>query len=150
MLLTVINSTLATFPNSANSKSGYFCLPHFAISGPEYRYRIHNDSINRALTILTYIAPENSSGTDLYRTIETDSFVNQIPWKQNRTFVLTPSDSSWHSWNNPFNVSRVTVDFTCHKIESLYEVLNQREDDKDLLNEWFFEEMNNGNLIINI
>ena len=149
--LTSINTTLKTFPNSAKSALGYFCLPHFAISGPEYSYRIHNDSMHRALTILTYVAPENSQGTDLYKTIDSDSFVNQVTWKQNRTFILTPSNSSWHSWNNASNVSRVTVDFTCHKLESLHEVLNHmRESDKDDLSEWFFKEMNNGNLIINI
>lgn len=151
MLLTAIDSTLATFPNSNKSTMGYFCLPHFAISGSQYGYKIHNDSMHRALTVLTYVAPSASIGTNIYKTKEQDSFVNQVAWKQNRTFVLTPSDSSWHSWHNTSNVSRVTVDFTCHKLESLHEVLaHMRENDKDELTEWFFKEMNNGNLIINI
>ena len=82
MLLTSVDATLRTFPNSKKSTLGYFCLPHFAISGPQYSYRVHNDSMHRALTILTYVTPKDSFGTNIYETISVSYTHLTLPTKR--------------------------------------------------------------------
>jgi hypothetical protein len=151
ILLANVSSLLDGFPDSKKSSLGYFCLPHFGVSGPDYTEPVHTDSHTRALTVVTYILPEHNIGTDLYRTQDITSFVKTVEWKQNRTLMFTPSNSSWHTWHNTADISRITIDFTCHRLENLNKVLdNMRKQDKDNLIEWFLKEMTNGNLMTNV
>jgi hypothetical protein len=79
--------------------------------------RIHRDADWKQMTTIVYVSKE-STGTLLYKTNEPNSFVKEIPWKQNRAYSFIPSDTSYHDFKHSdnHNKKRIVVQFTlCNK-----------------------------------
>jgi hypothetical protein len=58
---------------------------------------VHDESFKKVLSFITYLGPDKSTGTTIYRT-ETE-FVTQIEWKPNRTLVFCGiNDVTWHGY----------------------------------------------------
>ena len=151
-LLNHVDNITNSFPIHGNSYQGYFSLLHFAVTGKDFKFNIHTDSSNKVLTAVTYISEGSYRGTMIYRSHTEDSYVKDIEWKQNRSFIICPVENkdTWHNWENYSDTARVSINLSCQKIESLYDTINTSKDEhKDKLINWMFEEMNNQNLIVN-
>lgn len=159
ILTQVTNKTLSNvkdiikdFPKHQRSYLGYFCLPHFAVTGPNFKFPIHTDSSNRTLTLVSYITPETHSGTLLYSSNNEKDFVREVEWKQNRALVLCPmnNETTWHTWKNNSDQIRVGINLSCQRLENLHDVLaTTREEDRDDVTEWLLDQFNHDNLLSN-
>lgn len=151
-LLNHTSDILKDFSSFSPSYSGYCCLPYFNVTGENFRYPIHRDSTNKSLTIILYSGPGPNKGTLLYTSKEEDSFSFEVPWKQNRAFIMCPEQDkgTWHTWENYEKHPRVVINFSAQRIEKMNEILSITRDDcnKDMFF-WFLEQVNNGDLVSN-
>lgn len=158
-ILDNIEFLMDDFTEHQTSAQGYFSMPKFGISGPNFTYPVHSESSHKVINFVTYIYPEVDEGTRLYKTHEESSYVKSVDWKENRTFLMTTNhnnDVTWHNWtsekyNNP---SRVTLNIFCEKMELLQEsILNSgkvkgqnhlEERVDDML--WLYDQFSKGHL----
>jgi hypothetical protein len=147
-----INSIISSFTSLNSSTLGYYAMPKFGVSGKNFKYPIHSESNHKVLLFVIYLDPENDHGTRLYKEKTEESFAKEIEWKPNRAFLTCPgaNDVTWHNWANSINVSRVTLNIFCEKLESLQtSVLNSAVNDevKDIL--WLYDQFNKNRLTTN-
>lgn len=68
---------------------------------------VHDESFRKILSSVTYLGPEKSTGTLIYRT-ETE-YVTEIEWKPNRSIVFCGiNDVTWHGYKADDEV-RITL-----------------------------------------
>jgi hypothetical protein len=154
-LLDHVDLITAKFSNYTQSTSGYFAIPRLAVTGPNFKYPIHVDSIFRALTVVMYISEGDYRGTMIYTGPNESDYHSDMLWKPNRAFITCPvsaDDGTWHTWENKSTVPRVTVNISCFRIESFHMAMDDllSKQDKDKVLSWLLEEFNKGNLIRNV
>ncbi len=67
-------------------------------TGKNYKFKIHEDSPNKLLSIVVYLAPRENIGTILYSD-EIGSDKTVIEWIQNRALIFARKDGiTWHSY----------------------------------------------------
>jgi hypothetical protein len=77
-------------------------------TGKDYKFHIHNDSIDKLLSVVIYIAPENNMGTILYDTKEgLNPYI--IEWEPNKAFIFSRNEHTWHSYEADMVNQRVTL-----------------------------------------
>lgn len=133
---------------------GYFIMPKFGITGRNFQYPIHDESIFKVLNIVTYLQPTVSVGTRLYSSPSADSLVKQVEWKPNRAAVFFPGHGvTWHNWTGqPTDEPRITLNFFVERIEVLRNSLYKPGEQEDALNSllWFYEKIGQGRLHVEI
>lgn len=77
-------------------------------NGSNFKFPIHNDSLNKLLSVVIYISPEKNKGTTLYSDkLGNNSF--DIEWKPNRAFIFSRKDHTWHSYESDGLNKRITL-----------------------------------------
>lgn len=92
--------------------------------GKDHIFHIHTDVKSKLLSTVIYITPEKNSGTLLYNTkidAKNGTDEQEIEWKQNRAFIFSRNDASWHNYKADGKNQRVVL------------VYNLRTDDPDSL-----------------
>jgi hypothetical protein len=70
-------------------------------------FKIHCDSPDKILSVVTYVYPEKSVGTVIYDTNK--NYVKTVEWKQNRTLIFAPLDDiTWHNYKSEDKNLRIT------------------------------------------
>lgn len=77
-------------------------------NGKDYKFHIHNDSLDKLLSVVIYISPKKNKGTILYENKEGLSPV-EIEWVQNRAFIFSRKEHTWHSYESDGTSNRVTL-----------------------------------------
>lgn len=77
-------------------------------TGKDYKFPIHNDSVDKLLSAVIYISPENNKGTILYENKEALTPI-EVKWKQNRVFIFSRNKDTWHSYESDNFNQRVTL-----------------------------------------
>jgi hypothetical protein len=114
------------FPKSfecANSVSPYDMLKHFKEHRPYsklshyiefnviidgYDYPIHDENPRKILSIVNYIAPENSTGTLIYDLDKT--LHSQVDWEPNRSLIFPGiTGKTWHAYDVQPKRIRITL-----------------------------------------
>jgi len=135
-------------------RGGYFIMPKFGVTGHNFQYPIHDESIYKIINLVTYLQPTDSIGTQLYSGPDKSNFVTQIPWTPNRALLIYPGHRiTWHNWQGqPTNEPRITLNFFVERIEALKDTLYKPGEQEDALNSllWFYEKLGQGRLHINI
>jgi len=154
-LLDNVDEITAKFSNYKKSTSGYFAIPRIAVTGSNFKYPIHVDSIFRALTAVMYISNGDYRGTMIYTGPNESDYHSDMLWKPNRAFVTCPvssDDGTWHTWENRSTVPRITINISCLCIESFHTAIDDlmSTQDKDKVLSWLLEEFNKGNLLRNV
>lgn len=68
------------------------------ITGKDCKFRIHDDSWDKLLSIVVYLAPEKNTGTIVYDNMEGRN-PTVIEWKQNRALVFARREGqTWHAY----------------------------------------------------
>jgi hypothetical protein len=110
--------------NYANKPCPDVYYPHIQImvcnSNFSNKAAIHQDDDNKLMTIILYVYPKNSYGTYMFSDNKIESLVKQIEWKPNRAVCFVSQrnpdfQQSWHSFDNPQNDIRLTVNLTLEK-----------------------------------
>ena len=71
-------------------------------------YPIHDENPRKILSIVNYVAPENSTGTLIYD--ENKTYYSEIEWKQNRTLVFPGiTGLTWHAYRVQPRSLRITL-----------------------------------------
>ena len=71
---------------------------NFVNTGKNYSFPIHKDTPTKLLSGVIYISPEKNEGTWLYDNKKGDN-AREVEWKQNRGFLFSATEESWHSYN---------------------------------------------------
>ena len=81
---------------------------HLIITGKNYKFPIHNDTLNKLLSGVIYLHPEKNKGTIFYKSKKGEiSF--EVDWKQNRAVFFSRSKNSFHSYESDKNSNRVCL-----------------------------------------
>ena len=79
----------------------------FVQTKPNNECKVVNKS-NVILSVSIYISPEESSGTILYKD-KNQSDPYEIEWKENRAFIFSQNNESWHGYKNILDKDRNTI-----------------------------------------
>lgn len=83
----------------ANDVGDYFIKPHL-------------DSLNKLITIITYVNGHPNLGTELYTNCNSKGYV--VNWKENRSLIFIPSKNTWHGVpQRSFKGKRRIIIFNC-------------------------------------
>lgn len=150
-LLEILPAIISDFPNYGRLAPGYIAMPKFELTGRNFKYPIHIDSITKSLTFVIYIAPEKHRGTLIYTGKDQAEFLYEAEWKQNRAFLICPRSAAttgWHTWENNLDEPRVTLNITCQQIDTLPGYLKDfsKEDQEDAAL-WLYDSFGKGELI---
>jgi hypothetical protein len=66
-------------------------------TGKDFKFPIHNDGLDKLLSVVIYLSPEKNNGTYLHSD-EQGSDTLQIDWLQNRAFIFSRDQKTWHSY----------------------------------------------------
>jgi len=77
-------------------------------TGKDYKFRIHNDTYDKLLSVVIYISPDDNKGTILYSTESGDN-PKEIVWVPNRAFIFSRNNTTWHSYESDKINSRLTL-----------------------------------------
>ena len=90
--------------------------------------------------------PEKTFGTRLYTTEMYESFVKEVEWKKNRAFLMCSQPGiTWHSFHSDNN-PRMTINFYYEKMENMSYINTLSEEKRN----WFYENLANNNLYVNL
>ncbi len=82
---------------------------HIIETGSKYKFPIHDDTPNKLLSGVIYLAPEENSGTIFYSSKKGDN-KNEIEWKQNRAvFFSRKEKKTWHSYEGNGRENRIAL-----------------------------------------
>jgi len=71
-------------------------------------YRIHDEKESKILSAVTYVYPEQATGTRLY--YEDKSFCKDVSWQPNRMLIFCgQTGKTWHSYHSLPNTTRITI-----------------------------------------
>jgi hypothetical protein len=72
---------------------------HIVQTGSCFRFPIHHDLRSKLLSVVIYLSPVSSCGTNVYRTNRESSFDHAIEWKVNRALAFSRMENiTWHSY----------------------------------------------------
>jgi len=77
-------------------------------TGKDYKFHVHNDSLDKLLSVVIYIAPEINMGTILY---DSKDGLNPciIDWEPNKAFIFSRNENTWHSYESDTISQRITL-----------------------------------------
>jgi hypothetical protein len=109
--------------NYTNRHIPNVCYPHFQINfcNPNFRFpEIHQDNENKALTVVLYVYPNDSDGTEIYSSFDENSLAKRVEWKPNRALCFVSQRNpefpqTWHNFGNTRKEVRVTINLTLEK-----------------------------------
>jgi hypothetical protein len=99
-------------PFNARTYDRYVSLPSFHILPPHSGWQIiHDEAVDKTISIVVYLYPESSVGTVLYKTKNRDSFAKEIPWQPNNAMLFCGEKGiTWHDFGSR-ETPRVTLNF---------------------------------------
>ena len=78
-------------------------------TGKDYIFPIHRDHVNKLLSGVIYLRPENNTGTIIYQNKKGDH-PYEIPWKENRALFFSRTEkNSWHNYKGDGKNNRVVL-----------------------------------------
>ena len=77
-----------------------------------YDHIIHQETVSKIWSSVTYITPETNCGTKMYTKEDKDTLVKEAPWKPNTTMIFAGVEGkTWHSYNSTEESNRITLNF---------------------------------------
>lgn len=73
---------------------------------PKYVYPKHIDHIDKIVSIVVYLHPENADGTTLF---DKEGNEYNVVWKQNRAFIFVTNAEARHKYINSFSSYRYSL-----------------------------------------
>ena len=81
---------------------------HLIITGKNYKFPIHNDTLNKILSGVIYLYPGKNKGTIFHKSKKGEiSF--EVEWRQNRAVFFSRSKKSFHSYGSDNKSNRVCL-----------------------------------------
>lgn len=78
-------------------------------TGKNYTFPIHRDYINKLLSGVIYLQPEQNTGTIIYEN-KNGKNPNEITWKKNRALFFSRTEkTSWHNYKGDGKNNRVVL-----------------------------------------
>ena len=71
-------------------------------------YPIHRDTVDKLLSVVVYLKPDQNSGTILYEDGDGNNPM-MVEWKPNRAFIFSRSEESWHAFKGDGINDRYTL-----------------------------------------
>lgn len=153
LLLQNLKTIVCDYSINKVTPGTYFIMPKFGITGSEFRYPIHDESLYKVMNLVCYLTPANSVGTSLYID-QKGKIGKQIEWKPNRAALLYPGKGkTWHSWTGHQSYHpRITLNFFVEKMIGLKDTLYKKGEQSDALDSllWFYEKLGQNRLYIEI
>lgn len=90
-------------------------LIELRICPPGFVYKkIHCDAVEKIMSTVLYITPEQSNGTELYGTRDVESLSDIVTWRENRALIFVGQNNpliqgTWHNYRNTTNLARATA-----------------------------------------
>lgn len=114
-LLKNTNNIANTFLHSRKYNS-YYSMPSFHFLKPNAGFHpIHDEVIDKTISIVVYLYPEESVGTRLYKNCSNQSFECEVKWKPNRALIFCGNENiTWHDFGTDHR-PRVTLNFFLKK-----------------------------------
>ena len=82
---------------------------HIVITGKDYFFPIHNDNVNKLLSVVIYLDPRENFGTFLYSS-KRGKNKKKIEWRKNRALIFARKQGvTWHSYGSNGKENRVTL-----------------------------------------
>jgi len=81
------------FPIAGDLYDGHYRI-EIANDSDMYYSNPHLDSLDKKVTIITYISAPKNLGTDLYTTHDSKPY--NVKWKDNRSLIFKPGNKEWH------------------------------------------------------
>lgn len=81
---------------------------NIVMSGKDFVWPIHNDSKDKMLSVVIFVAPNENEGTWLYED-QAGTDPRQIEWKPNRAFIFSRNTDTWHSYKADGKNNRLTL-----------------------------------------
>ncbi len=87
-----------------------------------YDHIIHQETISKIWSSVTYITPEKNCGTKMYTEEKKESLVKEAQWKPNSTMIFAGIEGkTWHSYNSTEESNRITLNFFIKNKEDVKE-----------------------------
>tara|TARA_B100001250_G_C19641362_1_gene718427 strand:+ start:77 stop:703 length:627 start_codon:yes stop_codon:yes gene_type:complete len=78
-------------------------------TGKNFTFPIHRDHINKLLSGVIYIKPDQNTGTIIYEN-KKGKKLNEIKWKKNRAFFFSRTEKgSWHNYKGDGKNNRIVL-----------------------------------------
>jgi len=113
-----IESIVKNFSNYRKFNE-YISFPSFHIlpSNTDWQ-KIHDESLDKTVSIVVYLYPEQSVGTTLYKKNDRNSLSKEVNWEQNSAMLFCgQKETTWHDFCSRDN-TRVTLNFFLRTTES--------------------------------
>ena len=81
---------------------------NFVACGADVQFPIHNDTENKLLSVVVYLAPHHNQGTVLYQD-EQGTNPHQVEWQPNRALIFARTPHTWHSYASDGATERQTL-----------------------------------------
>ena len=81
---------------------------NIVMSGKDFVWPIHNDSKDKMLSVVIFVAPNENEVTWLYED-QAGTDPRQIEWKPNRAFIFSRNTDTWHSYKADGKNNRLTL-----------------------------------------
>jgi hypothetical protein len=147
------NEDLLTLYPHHRSYQKYYSMPSFHFMDRDAGWHhIHDETRDKALSIVLYINPEISAGTKIFSGMQEKDFEFEVKWKKNRALIFCGVEGvTWHSFGTE-KYPRATLNFflrennlpcvveeTDNKLVLLYgdqriETVDKTEEVTDILN----------------
>ena len=94
---------------------------HISITPPlPWKFYIHQESMEKIWSSVTYITPQKNVGTKMYREEAECTFVKEAPWIPNSTFIFCGQQGkTWHSYESTEVANRITFNLFLMKKNDL-------------------------------
>lgn len=118
---------------SHRSYPSYYSMPSFHfISSDAGWHHIHDETIDKSLSIVLYIDPAFGRGTRIYNGMNENDFCFEVEWKPNRALIFCgESMKTWHSFGTE-RCDRITLNFFLRKNE-LPDIIKDHDDRIEVL-----------------
>lgn len=96
---------------------------HLVRTPSKREFKIHDDTPDKLLSTVIYIAPENNFGTFVHSTKDDHTGGIEVPWKKNRAFIFSRKESTtWHSYKSNAINDRVCLVYNLKskKVSNVY------------------------------
>lgn len=78
-------------------------------TGKDYTFPIHRDHVNKLLSGVIYLKPDENTGTIIYENKKGKN-PNEIEWKKNRSLFFSRTEkSSWHNYKGDGKNNRIVL-----------------------------------------
>lgn len=134
LLLDHHTDLMSLYPNHRSYQS-YYSMPsfHFMDRNAGWHH-IHDETLDKALSIVLYIDPEISVGTKIFSGMEEKDFEFEVEWKKNRALIFCGiQGTTWHSFGTD-RYQRATLNFFLRE-NKIPTILEETEDRIVLLND---------------